>query len=297
MAEVSWLDEKSLLGGKIIPKLMGRFNPFFLFLGSILLILFISGAFAHLGYKTLFYVWEFRIDPKPVAFAFLCYFFNKKFREKVVFEQIGLGKWDWSTNLLAFFFPLGILALIIVVGYLFKATDYQGVENSATFLLATLLDIPATYFFSITVVLLEEIVFRGFVFSIISKDKNVILSCILTSLLWATMSISNVLQGAGSHFTSILFDFLNLISLGFICSALFYFSKSIWSSYSFRIGLMVFSTALLGESHGETNSFFMTNLPVFSNGGIILTFLNFIFAFSLIRVKKGQQKLINSQIN
>ncbi len=173
---------------------------------------------------------------------------------------------------------------------LFKATVYQGVDNAGTFLLATFFDIPATFFFSITTVLLEEIVFRGFVFSAISKGENFALPALLTSGLWALMSFGSALQFHNLTFWSILIGFSNLISIGFICSALFLFSKSIWPSYSFRIGLLVFSSALLCGSQDDTNSFFFANLSSFSSTGVLSSLLNIVFAASLFKLHKNRQK-------
>jgi len=200
-----------------------------------------------------------------------------------------MWKWNLRSNILAFFFPFGLFVLLILGGLLFKTIDYQGVENSATFLLATVFDIPATYFFSVTTVLLEEIVFRGFVFSAVMKGKNIFLPSLLASGLWALMCIGGVFQDAGANFRSILFGFVNLVSIGFVCSSLYLSSGSIWSSYSFRIGLIVFSTALLSESPAEANSFFSANTFLFSSNGLLITLFNFIFASLVLKLRKRPQ--------
>src|SRR5271169_3780479 len=164
---------------------MQRTKLFFFFLGLVLVVVVGSNVFVQLGYRTQLYIWEFPIDIKSALLAILCYFFIRKFNEGFVFADIGMRRWDWLANLIAFFSPLVLLALIVVLGYLFRATGYEGVENSTTFLLATLFDVPAIYFFSFTTILLEEVIFRGFIFSTISKETNIILSSLLTSGLWA----------------------------------------------------------------------------------------------------------------
>jgi membrane protease YdiL (CAAX protease family) len=269
---------------------MGRANPFFLLLVSVFFVLLGSEALLLLGLKTQFYIWEFKIDLKPAVFGVLCYYFNRKFQIGFNFAKIGIRSWDWLTNLLSFFSPLALLAILIMAGISFKTIAYQGVENSATFLLATFFDIPATFFFSITTVLLEEIVFRGFVFDAISKKENFILASFLTSGLWALISFSDVFQMHNSSFGSILLGFLNLMSIGFVCSALLLFSKSIWSSFSFRIGLMIFSTALLCGNQDETNSLFVANLSSFSSNGILLSLFNFAFFAILLKLHKNREK-------
>jgi len=269
--------------------LIERTDPFFLFLGLVLVVLLGSAAFVHLGLKTQIYVWEFRIDLRSAVFAILCVSFSKWRHAGFEFTKIGMWKWNLRSNILAFFFPFGLFVLLILGGLLFKTIDYQGVENSATFLLATVFDIPATYFFSVTTVLLEEIVFRGFVFSAVMKGKNIFLPSLLASGLWALMCIGGVFQDAGANFRSILFGFVNLVSIGFVCSSLYLSSGSIWSSYSFRIGLIVFSTALLSESPAEANSFFSANTFLFSSNGLLITLFNFIFASLVLKLRKRPQ--------
>ncbi len=248
-------------------------------------------ALLHLGIKNQFYIWEFKIDLKPVVFGALCYFFNRKFRIGFTLSKIGTQNWNWGTNLLAFFSPFGLLALLIMAGISFKAITYQGVDNSATFLLATFFDIPATFFFSITTVLLEEMIFRGFVFDAVSNEDNFVLASFLSSGLWVLISFADVFKMHNLSVGFVLVGLLNLISVGFVCSALLLSSKSIWSSFSFRIGLMVFSSALLCGKQDETNSFFIANLPSFSSNGILFSLFNFSFVAILLKLHKSSKKL------
>ena len=53
---------------------------FFFFIGIGFLCDFGFAALLHLGIKNQLYIWEFKIDLKPVVFGALCYFFNRKFR-------------------------------------------------------------------------------------------------------------------------------------------------------------------------------------------------------------------------
>ncbi len=294
MAAVFWLAKKPLIKVRSVFKLTWRANPFLLFLVLIVLGLLGSSAFAQFGYRTQFYVWEFPIDLKSTFLGILCYYFRKKIQEEFVFAKIGLDRWDWGANLLAFFSPLVLLTLLIIAGYFFKTILYRGVENSAAFLLATLFDIPAIYFFSITTILLEEIIFRGFILNAISKKENIFIASLLASGLWALMSFSSVFQKADLSLTSILLGYMELISLGFACSALFFSTRSIWSSYSYRIGFMVFSAALLSEGRSETNSLFRANSATFSSSKILVIFMNFIFAVFLINLQKNNQKTSHS---
>lgn len=265
-------------------------NPLVLLLASIFFVLLVSEALRRLGLETQFYVWEFKIDLKLIILGVFCYIINRKFEIGFNFDKIGVRNWSWSTNLKAFLLPLGLLAFVITAGIFLKATAYRGVDNTATFLLATFFDIPAIFFFSITTLLLEEIIFRGFAFNAISKKDVFVLPTFLASSLWALISFTDNMQTHDSSFRSILLGLLNLISIGFVCSALLWFSKSIWSSFSFRIGLLVFSSALLCRIQDDTNSFFTAKMAFFSSNGFFLTFCNFAVAAFLLKLRKTPEK-------
>jgi membrane protease YdiL (CAAX protease family) len=268
---------------------LGRTKPFFLFLALVVLTVLGTEALFRMGVRTQFYVWEFKFDLNILVIGILCLVFNRKSNVGFGLSKIGIRRWIWRDNILAFISPFFILATIIAIGLLVKAITYQRVDNPSTFLLATIFDIPATFFFSISNVLMEEMVFRGFIFRAISKGREFFISTFLVSILWGIFSLSSLLQDQSSGLTPIFTGFINSLSMGFVCSALLLYSKSIWSSYSFRIGILTFSAALLSRRQEESNTFFASNLASFSGNGIVCSLLFFLLTAILLKLSKNRQ--------
>ena len=271
-------------------KQMRRANFSLFFFAAVLLVLMVVALLDRAGVPSQFYVWEFKIDLKPILFFGLCYFFAKKYSVQIGRINRQVWKWSWKVNLLAFFSPVFLCGTVILAGLISKGIVYQGVDNAATFLLGILIDIPAFFFFSATTLLLEEIVFRGYVFHYISSERSFIAAVLLTSALWGLLFYVNFFDVRQLSFSSIAGGFIYLVSIGFVCSSLFYYSRSIWSSYSFRVGLATFLIPLLCGKLDDANSFFVSGLSPFSNSGIILSSLNFIFAACIFKASKPQIK-------
>jgi membrane protease YdiL (CAAX protease family) len=265
---------------------MRRANLFFLFLSAILLVLVIVALLARIDVPSQFYIWEFRIDLKPILFLGGCYFFARRFSFQFVRIGAEIWKWNWKVNLLAFFSPCLLCGIVILVGLLFNGVVYQGVDNAATFLLGIFGDIPAIFFFSATTFLLEEIIFRGYVHSYLSTEHGFIVPALVTSGLWGLLFYINFFDIQQLSFSSVIAGYINLISIGFVCSSLVYYSTSIWSSYSFRVGLATFLIPLLSGKQDDANSFFLSDFSVFSNSGILLTLLLVIFGICISKLSK-----------
>jgi len=268
---------------------IGKTKLFYLLLALVFLILLGSEVLFQMGVRTQYYAWEFKFDLKTIAIGVLCYVINRKFNVGFEIRKIGLWSWSWRDNLLAFFSPLLLFTTLIAAALIVKAATYQGADNPTTFLLATIFDVPATLFFSIFVVLLEEILFRGFMFNAISNERRFFISALLVSCLWGVYSLGDLLHNQDSGIVSVLSGFINSLSIGLVCSAFLLYSKSIWVSYSFRIGLLTFSAALLSRGQEESNTFFVTNFASFSSSGIVLSFLNFVLAAILLKLSKISQ--------
>ncbi len=266
--------------------LAGGNRPFISLLLIIGLVQLCSKALFRWGFRTQFYLWEFKLDLGTIAIAILALLLCRKLRLTHSFASIGIGRWNWRDNAIAFCSPLVLLAGLIGMGLIFRGVTYQGVDNTLTFLLTILFDIPATLFFSISLVLVEEITFRGFIFSLFSKTKGFFLSALLSSALWGFYSLFDLVRTQNLNWSTILAQFVSASSAGFLCSALFIFSGSIWSSYAFRMGLLTFSSALISMGQDESNTFFISKYPSFSNSGLVLSVLNLLLAFVLVQTSK-----------
>lgn len=264
-----------------------KFSPFSRFLFSLFLISLLSATVALLGVSTQFNLWEFPVDVKILLFVLLLFLFIRKYHWDFGINKYGILRWDVGQNVLAFLSPLVILALTITAGYLLKKTTFEGADDSVTLMLATLFDIPAAYFFSVAVVLVEELIFRGFIFDFVSREYGIFKSVLISSIIWTVANFDKIAQIRSSSLFVVSSELLNLISIGLACSAIYYHAKSIWPGYSFRIGLLVFSSAMLASDVNETSTVFYTGTQALSNSGILLSFVTLAFTSCLFIFSKS----------
>jgi len=266
-----------------------QFSSFYRFLFFLFLISLISAGAVLLGVSSQFFVWEFSFDGKVMLFALLLVIFIRKYLWSFSLEKYGAFHWDFGVNILAFLFPIVILVLTICTGYLMGKITFEGGDDAATLLLATLFDIPAAYVFSIAIILVEELIFRGFVFEHISQENGIFKSALITSMIWTVANADKFGQVGSLSFYIIFAELLNVFSIGLLCSAVYCHTKSIWPGYSFRIGLLVFSSAMLASDVTETSGVFYTEVHALSNNGLLFSVIAIIFASCLfIFSKKGK---------
>ena len=270
-----------------------KFSPFSIFLFFLFLISLVSAKVALLGVSPQFYLWEFAIDVKLLLFVLLLFLFIRKYHWNFGINNFGILRWDVGPNIMAFLSPLGILALTIVAGYLLKKTTFAGSDDSVTLLLATLFDVPAAYFFSVAVVLVEELIFRGFMLDFVSRENGIFKSILISLMIWTVANFDKIAQIRSSSLFVISSELLNLISLGLACSAIYCRTKSIWPGYSFRIGLLVFSSAMLASDVSDTSSVFYTETHILSNSGILLSFVTLTFTSCLLIFPKSTKEPTN----
>jgi len=227
-------------------------------------------------------IWEFPLDLKIVAIAFVAWYLTRGDHGRYV-NGLGLRKWNWLRICFAFSAPGGLFLVIIAIGYIMSAVEFQGVENAPTFFLSTLFDLPALFFFSATTIFVEEIIFRGVFFQTLSEKGSLLSASLLTSILWAVLRISDALDGSTALSFFALSQFMNLLSLGVVLNFLFISSSSIWVSYAFRLGVMTFSSILLSGPETDTNSLFVTESLNFASSGLTMTLLYCAVAFILTK--------------
>ncbi|MDP1675979.1 MAG: hypothetical protein Q8L88_03865 [Bacteroidota bacterium] len=253
---------------------------------TIIIIIFISIISGFLSYFVIryqFYVWELFIDSKIVALMLLLFFLYKKKAIQLSNVKLLLLSWNWKRNILYFFFPLILFAIVIASGVLSKEISLNKLDNTTTLILATLFDIPAVFVFSATSILIEEIFFRGFILSTIQPLRSQLRATMLTSLLWVVYSISEIIGleeiDALKFITITLFFF----SIGTFCSILVGKYKLIWFGYSLRVGLITLSPIILTSLLSETDSFFTTKSFLFYTEGIVFSTLILFGSFILYR--------------
>ena len=269
-----------------------KLSPFSGLLFFLFLISLISAAVALFGGSVQFYLWEFPLDAKLLFYVLLLFFYIRKYHWNFGINKYGILRWDIRSNSLAFLIPLVILAISISMGYLFEKTTFEGVDDSVTLLLATLFDIPEVYFFSVTVILLEEWIFRGFISDFLSRQYGLFRVVIFSSLIWTVANIDKLSQFRYTSFFAISSELINLISIGIATSVLYFQTKSIWPGYSFRVGLLVFSSTMLASNVNEMSGIFYTETQAFSNSGILLSFVTiFLSSFFFLFSKNAKEPL------
>ena len=250
----------------------------------------ISAACIRNGIPIFFRIWEFPFDGRILPAALLLLSLEKGGISAGLLSELGLRKWQSKTNAFAFFGPAILLALTIGFGLIFGSVKYQEIENAPTFLLASFLDIPATCFFSLTTLLLEEVLFRGYLLNRHSDGNNPIMRGARSALLWSVFRAGDFFQTGTVDLFSFFANFSYLFSLGLLLAFLFQMTQSIWPCYFFRVGSLVFSSMLLNSTESDLNSFFFYNSTLFSNFGVVIALLNSFFAFLLMKLAKTSRK-------
>ncbi len=217
------------------------------FLALIFLVTLLSLIAVVCNIPTEFHLWEIPLDFRILALASIPLILDpiRFIREEL--SQLGIFKWRWKSNSVAFLMPIVFLALTILIPQIWGKHVWDDLGNSPTTMLAALLDIPSLYVLSLAVVLLDEIVFRGFLLTATRERRGLIQSISITTLVWVIALAAKIFQAEDHSLVSLGSGFLYLISVGFASSAIFCHTNSIWNCYSYRIGLQVVSSAIIGS--------------------------------------------------
>ena len=126
------------------------------------------------------------------------------------------------------YFMVGIILpmILLFIVYLIVKSNGNFQDNNFFSLLISGKGKFIHYFF---VAFLEEIIFRGSIFGILSKKiKNIYLSCIVSAIIFALPHIFN------TDNISIVVMFIFPLLYGIMANEMFYFTKSIWMSTGFH---------------------------------------------------------------
>ena len=250
-----------------------------------ILVIAISLLFAIISYFQIqyqFYVWEIFIDLKILSLIGIILFLIKQ--KKIVFdhEQLAFLKWKWLVNILAFLFPVVIYIVVILLGLIFRQVSLDRPDNSATLVLATLFDIPAIYVFSVTSIFIEELFFRGVLYNSYRNANSIWISGFITSGLFAIYSISEIVGIEEVNIMTVLILLLYFFSLGFFCIVISQKLRSLWISYSLRIGIITLTPLFLTSQLVESDSFFVTTSNLLFAEGIITSIILLVASILLI---------------
>lgn len=246
-------------------------------------VFFISAIFALCNYFAIqyqFFIWEILVDIKSILLLGAIYFLYKKFNLNLVEIFRGWFQFSLKGNIVSFLSVLLFAVIAVIVGILFKQTQFSTLKNPETLLLGMLFDIPAVYIFSATTILIEEIFFRVFLPSLLSNNtiwNRAVFSTLLWSIYFSADFVNNNIE-------EISIIFLFSCALGFFVFALKERFNSVWLGYSFRIGVIavipLFVTSLLSESDSfysaSTSAFVFEGIPT----SISLLFLGLYFIYT-----------------
>ena len=217
------------------------------FVALIVTIAILSVVASIYGVPTKFHLWEIPIDGRILAIACTPILLYPIPSLTYQLSKFGTLKWRWKSNLAAFLVPIAFLGFIILIPQVWGKNVWDDLGNSPTTMFGALLDIPALYVFSFAVVLFDEIVFRGFLLDAIRQRQGLIPSMSITTLIWVVASAEKFINAEDHSLESLATGLLYLLSVGFACSAIFCHTNSVWNCYSYRIGIQVVSSAIIGS--------------------------------------------------
>ncbi len=230
-----------------------------------------------------FYWWEIFIDGKIILLSgILCVLLRKQWRESFTALR-SLFVFRWKQALFSFLLPSIVIVVSIGIGWTLSDVRFEPLSNATTVILATLFDIPALYFFSLTTVLLEELIFRGMIPEELRRRFSPAVTGAVGGIFWMVYAVPELfdLDGVPAlHRVIIAFSFG---ATGMFCTALTRFTGSLWNGYSFRVGMTAVLPLLISSVLIESDSFFTTKGMVFAAEGITFTLIVTIAAVMLLR--------------
>jgi membrane protease YdiL (CAAX protease family) len=161
-------------------------------------------------------------------------------------------------------------------------------ENAVTLVLATLFDIPAIYVFSVTSILIEEILFRGILLRSYAQTSGNYRSVLIVSILWTLFMISDIIGGELFDATESAVLTLYFLSVGVLVTSLSLWRGNVWFGYSLRIGLITLTPIILTSRINESDSFFNSGSLLFIAEGVVVSMvLILLAAIVLINFRKN----------
>lgn len=248
---------------------------------SVIAIATFFGGLNFLKIQYQFYIWEIFIDLKILSLLLIFFALRRKHLYQFSLENLHLKKWEVNKNIFWFSMPFAVYAVVAVFGIVFRQVQVDDVDNASTLVLATIFDIPAIYVFSATSILVEEVFFRVLLFNILKVTYSFWKAATVAAILWSMFSFTDILSMANLGFITIFLASLNFFGVGLLCAALVEKYRSIWVSYSFRIGIISLTSLILPSYFVEADSLLTTKSNLFFSEGFIVSLLIILGAFIL----------------
>jgi membrane protease YdiL (CAAX protease family) len=265
------------------------------FVGIVCLSAILLGALELSHLPLRFYVWElvFAVKVLLVAVPVFIYWHKSK-SVKTVVAKLGLNSWSWKSSIAAFFSTLLLAGIAVGIGLALRKVAYSNLDNAATIAMAICFDIPAIAFFSMTTLLVEEIVFRGYYFVRLTQTRSIVGSILISSFVWTIFKSPELLEIEMLNIGAIVSFLFSMFSLGVLAAVLFRWLDSIWPTYFLRVGIAIFPAAILGNFAQNSDFFFESKSPWFYADGVVYSTLLLMVSL-LIYLTKIRSKRIPSE--
>jgi hypothetical protein len=175
-----------------------------------------------------------------------------------------------------------------------KKVAYSNLDNAATIGLAICFDIPAVILFSMTTLMVEEIVFRGYYYARLTQTRSIAWSVVISSVVWTLFKAPELLDSETFDIVVALSLLFSNFSLGMMAAVLFCWLESVWPAYLFRVGITIFPPAILGNFAQNSDFFFESKAPWFHAEGLVFSILLLTTAL-FVYFYKIRKKLILSE--
>ncbi|MDA0987001.1 MAG: hypothetical protein O3A55_05305, partial [Bacteroidetes bacterium] len=140
-----------------------------------------------------FLIWEFELNWKIILIFATILIFNKtEFNNSKNSIINSLKIINVKKSFTYFLIPLVSSLILILIGMLFNEIKLGEINDTTLFIFGIIFDAPAILFFSLTTILLEEILFRIIIFDKIKSSKN-ILSIIYLNTIFVLFNLNNIL--------------------------------------------------------------------------------------------------------
>jgi len=202
---------------------------------------------------------------------------------------------DW---LIALLYPLFLVVVAIGIGYVGKVLTLTEQANYETIALATVIDFPLTFLWTILMTLGMELGWRGYVLRKLA-EKGTLIAALVSSAMWAlsqgvTIYYLAVHSAQGVLLGAILF--LNLFLVGLIFAWLYLRSYSLWTVTLMNYGTITWNVLLfsspfsmmneiiLGSNYAEYRGMCQINLGGVEHGEWrLIGMVNFVLAIFVIQ--------------